>query len=33
MLHWNIKKLALLAVATAVSVAFAKAGVLANFSW
>lgn len=33
MLQWNVKKLALLAVVTVVSVAFAKVGMLANFSW
>jgi hypothetical protein len=33
MLQWNTKKLVMLAVATAISVAFAKAGMLANFTW
>ena len=33
MLQWNVKKLVMLAVATALSVAFAKTGTLANFSW
>jgi hypothetical protein len=33
MLQWNTKKIVMLAVATALSVAFAKFGTLANFTW